>query len=52
MCRFPHSPPISATLVPQYPKLRRGWFALKGWYGKNRHKAESVHSIYRVCRNN
>ena len=25
---FPHSPPISATLVPQYPKLCRGWFAL------------------------
>ena len=25
---FPHSPPISATLVPQYPKLCRGWFVL------------------------
>ena len=25
---FPHSPPISATLVPQYPKLCIGWFAL------------------------
>ena len=25
---FHHSPPISATLVPQYPKLCKGWFAL------------------------
>ena len=25
---FPHNPPISATLVPQYPRLCTGWFAL------------------------